>query len=161
MSKLFSLSEIVQIGIQIEKNGQDFYHILGESSRSNEVKGIFHYLEEEEKKHIGVFNDILNHIEDYKPKEAYPAEYFSFLAALSTEYVFTQARKGAEIAQKIRDDKEAIELGIKFEKESILFYHEMKRVVWQDSQYIIEKLIDQERKHLTTLLEIKMGLGSV
>ena len=59
MANIFSGSEIVQIGIQIEKNGRDFYNALEKQSTSNKSKEIFRYLAGEEEKHIKVFEEIL------------------------------------------------------------------------------------------------------
>ena len=38
MANIFSGSEIVQIGIQIEKNGRDFYNTLEEQSTNKKGK---------------------------------------------------------------------------------------------------------------------------
>jgi len=72
--------------------------------------------------------------------------------------VFTKEKKGTEIAQKIKDDKEAIEIGIDAEKDSILFYTEMKKLVPKDGHKTIDKLIGQEQEHLRKLSELKRSL---
>ena len=74
MANIFSGSEIVQIGIQIEKNGRDFYNALEKQSTNKKGKEIFHYLAGEEEKHIKVFEEILSSAENYEPAEAYPGE---------------------------------------------------------------------------------------
>ena len=157
MGESFSASEIVQIGIQIEKNGKDFYEAVMESSQRDKVKEVFKFLAKEEEKHIRIFSDILSGFEKYEPPEAYSDEYFSYLKALSDTYVFTKENKGREIARDIKDDINAIDLGIGFEKESILLYLEMKNLVWEKGKAIIDKLIEEERSHLRKLMEIKTG----
>ena len=157
MGERFSASEIVQIGIQIEKNGKDFYDAVTESSQRDKVKEVFKFLAKEEEKHIRIFSDILSGFEKYEPSEAYTDEYFSYLKALSDTYVFTKENKGREIARNVKDDIKAIDLGIGFEKESILLYLEMKNLVWEEGKAIIDKLIEEERSHLRKLTEIKTG----
>ena len=157
MVESFSASEVVQIGIQIEKNGRDFYTALTESSKRDKVKEVFRFLAKEEEKHIRIFSDILSGFEQYKPSEAYTDEYFAYLKALSDTYVFTKENKGKEIALNIKDDIHAIDLGIGFEKESILLYLEMKNLVWEEGKVIIDRLIGEERGHLRKLMEIKKG----
>ena len=52
MEKAFSQSEVVELGIQIEKNGRDFYNELVARSESAEAKEIYKFLAGEEEKHI-------------------------------------------------------------------------------------------------------------
>jgi rubrerythrin len=155
---IFAGSEIVEIGIQIEKNGRDFYNIMANQSENLKAKELYKYLEGEEKKHIAAFQRILDSVQKYEPPEAYPGEYFAYMNALASEHVFTQKNKGSEIARNTKSDKEAVELGIGFEKDSIIFYEGMKRVVSPKDHKIIEELILQEQGHLKTLSEMKKGL---
>jgi len=158
MTELFSSDEIVQMGIRIEENGRDFYNTLEKSARSEEVKVIFHFLGEEEERHIRVFQGLLSEVENYEPKEAYPDEYFDYLTALSRDYIFTKEKTGKRIAETIENDLDAVALGIDFEKDSILFYHEMKNLVWAKGRDIIDRLIEEERRHLQKLWELKAEL---
>jgi len=158
MSNFFSVSEVVQIGIEIEKNGKDFYNTVASSSKNKEVKKMWEYLANEEEQHIKTFEEILSTVEKYEPPEAYPGEYFSYLKALSEQHVFTQKNKGKEIAKKVKNDTEAIELAIGFEKDSILFYYEMKKLVKKDTSKTIDKLIEQEQGHLSKLSDLKNSL---
>ena len=158
MGNIFAGSEIVEIGIQIEKNGRDFYNTLASQSKNQKAKDIFKYLAGEEEKHILVFQEILANVEKYEPPESYPGEYFAYMNALASEYVFTQKDKGKEIAQSIKTDKEAADLGIGFEKDSIIFYEGMKKVVPEYNHKIIDELIAQEQNHLRQLSDLKKSL---
>lgn len=155
MANIFSASEIVQLGVQIEKNGKDFYLAAAKKSKNDRAREIFEYLANEEEKHIEVFQDILSGVETYEPPESYPGEYFAYLRALSEEYIFTREKKGAEIGKKVKDDKEAINLGIDAEKDSILLYTEMKKFVLKTSYETLDKLIEEEQNHFRKLLELK------
>jgi len=158
MGNIFAGSEIVELGIQIEKNGRDFYRTLMVQSKNPKAVDIFKYLAIEEEKHIAVFQKILSSLENYQPAEAYPGEYFAYMNALASEYVFTQRNKGEEIAKSIKSDKEAVEKGIGFEKDSIIFYEGMKKVVLEYDQKVVAALIAQEQMHLRQLTELKNKL---
>jgi rubrerythrin len=155
----FAGSEIVELGIQIEKNGRDFYNILADRSKIQKAKEIFHYLAGEEEKHIATFKKILDSVHKYEPPESYPGEYFAYMSALASQHIFTQKDKGKEIAQGIKSDKEAVDLGIGFEKDSVLFYVGIKRVVPEYDHRVIEELIMQEQTHLETLTDLKKELS--
>jgi rubrerythrin len=75
---------------------------------------------------------------------------------LASESVFTQA--GKDIVQKVKDDNEAIALGIGIEKDSIVFYVGMKKIVPLSDQKIIDEVITQEQAHLRQLLNFKATL---
>ena len=155
MGNIFTGSEIIELGIQIEKNGRDFYNTLVDQSKNKKTKEIFRYLAAEEKKHIAVFQKILDSVQKYKPSESYPGEYFAYMDALASEYVFTRKDKGSQIARNAGSDKEAVEQGIGFEKDSIIFYEGMKKVVPEYDLKVIDELIIQEQGHLRQLSDLK------
>lgn len=158
MGNIFSANEVVEMGIQIEKNGRDFYGSVAKSSKNPKAKEAFEFLGGEEERHIKAFENILREVKKYEPSEAYPGEYFAYLRELSEEHVFTKENKGIDAAKDIKNDPEAIDLGIKFEKESIAFYEGMKKVVLESEQKIIDRLIKEEQEHLRKLIELKEKL---
>ena len=158
MGNIFAGSEIVEIGIQIEKNGRDFYETLVKKSKNDNVSKVFKFLAEEEEKHIKIFQGILEKTDKYEPQGLDSDQYFEYMNALASEYVFTQKDKGSGIAQNLKSDKEAIQAGIGFEKDSIVFYEGIKKVVPAYEQKIVDELILQEEKHLQILSELKNKL---
>ena len=153
----FAANEIVELGVQIEVNGREFYAITAKKSKNSKAKEIFEYLAGEEEKHITKFRGILASVQDYEPREAYPEEYFSYMNTLASDYVFTRKNKGAEIAKSIKDEREAVGLGIKAEKDSISFYEGMKKFLQQKGKETIDRVIEEEKEHekkLTALKEI-------
>jgi len=155
MGNIFAASEIVELGIQIEKNGRDFYNTLIKQSKNQKAVSVFKHLAGEEEKHIVVFQAILDKVAKYEPPEAYPGEYFAYISALAGDYVFTKKDKGKEAAQGTKSDLEAIDLGIGFEKDSILLYEGMKKVVPEYDVKIVNELIAQEQNHLKQLVDLK------
>ncbi|MFH1678927.1 MAG: ferritin family protein [Candidatus Omnitrophota bacterium] len=164
MGNIFAGSEIVELGIQIEKNGRDFYKTLVQHSKElaskqaengDKIKEVFQYLAGEEEKHIAVFKKILDSVQKYDPPEAYPGEYFAYMNALAGDYIFTQKDKGSQVAKNITNSKDAVELGIRFEKDSIIFYEGMKKAVPDYGHKLVDELILQEQSHLRQLSDLK------
>lgn len=158
MGNIFSGSEIVELGIRIEKNGRNFYDILSGNAKNAEAKKVFKYLTGEEEKHIVIFQKILDKTEKYEPDAVYADEYLNYMNVLASEYIFTQKDKGEEIAKKITSDKEAVDTGIKFEKDSIVFYEGMLKYVPEFDRQVVGELILQEQNHLKQLLDLKNKL---
>ena len=159
MGNIFKSSEIVKFAVQIEKNGRDFYDQAAKSVKAESAKKIFELLSYEEQLHIAVFESILNQLDAHEPAERYPGEYADYMLALVSENVFTKNKQGYEIARTIRNDKQALELALGFEKDSILFYYEMKRYVWEGFHKDIDKLIAQEQEHLKKISDALKGFN--
>jgi rubrerythrin len=159
MPDFFAPSEVVQMGIQIEVNGKDFYTALASAPGMAAAKAIFIFLAGEEERHIHVFESILGSVEKYEPPEAYTEEYFAYLKALADDHVFTKKNKGTEAAQKVSSPLDAIEVALGFEKDSILLYLEMKKLVPAPGQKTIDKLIEQEQEHVRRLSTIKREMN--
>ena len=155
MGNKFAVSEVVELGIQIEINGRDFYGEVLKISKNPNTKEVFSFLKSEEEKHITIFKNILDSLSSYEPKEAYPDEYFSYMNSLANEYVFTKKGKGIEIGKTIKDENIAIDLGVNFEKDSIAFYEGMKKLTHENNKSIIETLISEEKSHLEKLKKLK------
>ncbi|MBU0503619.1 MAG: ferritin family protein [Candidatus Omnitrophota bacterium] len=158
MGNILTASEIVELGIQIEKNGYDFYTEVASKSIEPKARGRFEYLAGEEKQHISVFQEILDKVDKYEPAESYTGENKDYLNALASENVFTREGKGKEIARAIDSEKKAIDMAINFEKDSINLFSVMKKAVPAQQHNIIEALIQQEQGHLVLLVEIKQTL---
>jgi len=154
MGNIFSPAEVVEMGIKIEENGKSFYDTVAKKSKNKNAQKVFELLATEEGNHIKRFEVILSQVKKYEPPEAYTEDYFSYIKSLSSEYVFTNKDKGEETARSAKTDKEALELGIGFEKQSILFYEEMKKFVLEGEQKIVSKLLEEEKEHLRKLNDL-------
>lgn len=155
MGNIFVGSEIVEMGIQIEKNGNKFYNRLASQTNNPKAKEVFKFLAQEEEKHIRVFEGILDKTQKFEPQGLDADQYLSYMHAYAGEYIFTQEDKGEEIARSAGSDKEALQIAIHFEEDSIVFYSGMKQIVPEYDARIVEALIMQEEGHLKQLLEMK------
>ena len=158
MGNIFASSEVLEIGIQIEKNGRDFYATMASQTKNAKAGEIFRFLAGEEEKHIKIFQGILAKLEKYQPQGLDADDYYAYMNALAGESVFMQKDKGKEIAREIKNDKEAIDIGIGAEKDSIVFYEGMKKVVPGYDQKIVDEVIAQEQGHLRQLLDLKRNV---
>jgi len=158
MGNIFAGSEIVELGIQIEKNGRDFYRVLAKKLESPQATKIFQYLAGEEEKHIKVFQGILSQVQKYEPAGLDADEYYAYMNALASEYIFTKKNQGEALAEITKSDKEAIDKGIGLEQESIIFYEGLKKVVPAYDQKIVDELVAQEQSHLRQLIALKNTL---
>lgn len=155
MGDIFAGKEIVEIGIQIEKNGRDFYNTLLKQSKEVKIEELFKFLAAEEEKHIKAFQKILEQTSKYEAQGLDSDDYYAYMNALASEHVFTKANTGELTARSIKNDKEAIDKAIGFEKDSIIFYEGMKKVVPDYDKKTVDALIIQEQDHLRRLTRMK------
>jgi rubrerythrin len=159
MNEQFTIQEIVEIAIEIEKNGEVFYRMLSESSNTATVRDLFKSLSEAEKKHKAKFEEILKSVGGYQISEIYYVdEYMGYMKAIADEQVFKKDLSAIDVAKSVKSSKEAIELAIDFEKDSIIFLHEMQDIIDEGEKDTVTKLLNEERDHLRRLSAMKMQM---
>lgn len=155
MEEHFSGAEVVEVAIEIERNGETFYAGVAAKTHDDKLKRVFDFLAEAEREHRVIFEKLLHTVRSYDPAGAYPEEYFGYLNALAVEHVFTRDGKGAALAAEVTDDRSALDLALGFEKKTILYFEGMKRVVPSEEHSLLDMLIEQEKEHIKRLLNEK------
>ncbi len=156
MGNLFSISEIFQFAIKIEENGEKFYKMAAEKTSDLTVKEIFLILSEEEIKHKNVYLEMLSKIESYQPEENFPEEYFLYLKSYADNIIFNS--KAQEDLKKSFSTISAINFAIQRELDSILYYLESKNLIPKIQAQLVDKIIEEERKHFVKLTDLKNSL---
>jgi rubrerythrin len=160
MAIFFSGSELVNIAIGIEKSGLAFYQSLVKKEKSVMARGAYKYLAEMEEKHIETFQSMLDAVGEYKPPEMYTEEYDLYLKALVDSAVFTDDKVAREMAEKAASSAEAIQIALGAEKDSILYYSEMRNLVRERDREVVDRIIEEEKSHLRQLSDLKKKLAA-
>lgn len=141
---------------RLKKNGQFFYWEIAKKFKNDKnIKDTFEFLADEEIEHQKTFEAMLNKLEDYQPPESYPGEYFAYLRAYANEHIFTSKTQREEQLWAVKTKIDALDLGITAEKDSILYYTEMKDFIPTYSQKDLEKITEEERNHFMKLMKLK------
>ena len=150
----FSSNELINLAIDIEKRGIVFYDVMARSTDNAAAREVFHGLMEMEREHIHVFENILvNNGGD--PVFKNDAEYSAYLKSLIDNAVFNEESVISEMATQINSDVTALELGISMEKDSILFYYEMRERLTGQFRVTVDRIIKEEKEHLNQLAGLK------
>jgi rubrerythrin len=160
MAIFFSGSELVNIAIGIEKSGLAFYQSLVKKEKDVMARGAYKYLAEMEEKHIKTFQSMLDQVGEYKPPEIYTEEYALYLKALVDGAVFTDDKVAREMAEKVASSAEAIQIALGAEKDSILYYSEMRNLVRERDREVVDRIIEEEKSHLRQLSDLKKKLAA-
>lgn len=149
---VFEPREVFQFAVRIEEGGEKFYREMAKKLDDREAKSLFATLAEEEVKHRRTYEGMLAKIEDYQPIESYPGEYVAYLRAYADKIIFTPQRMAEAIAA-INDTAAALKFAIDRELDSILYYQEVKNTVAKDKQGMIDRIIEEERRHFVKLTQ--------
>ena len=160
MAIFFSGSELVNIAIGIEKSGLAFYQSLVKKEKDVMARGAYKYLAEMEEKHIKTFQSMLGAVGEYKPPEMYTEEYDLYMKALVDSAVFTDDKVAREMAEKAASSAEAIQIALGAEKDSILYYSEMRNLVRERDREVVNRIIEEEKSHLRQLSDLKKKLAA-
>jgi rubrerythrin len=153
--QVFQASDIVEIAVRIEENGVTFYRFAEQLAPQEEAKKLFAGLAEAEIAHKKTFEGIFAKMEKSAPPESYSGEFAAYLRAyVDNNIIFTKEVMDKELA-KVKDTVAAFDFAIRRELDSILYYHEIKKLVPVAQHGDIEKIIDEERKHFSALTEMK------
>ena len=158
MSIVFSSDELLNIAIGIERRGMTFYDIMAKSTDNEVARVIFEGLVNMEREHIEIFEDMMDEMDSPPAAETPSQEYSDYIRALIDDAVFTDDMITSEMATQADSDIKAIELAISAEKDSILFYYEMKDLMPKKSLPKIERVIAEEKLHLQQLTVAKKRL---
>lgn len=162
----FNADELMELAIQIEKNGKEYFTAMAERSANPEVKKIFEYLCREEQSHLEHFVQIRNKLAESRQDgfeiadEYNSPEMMNYLDAMFDGRVFPNLVSHNELAAEIKSDEQAIYHAIGFEKDTVLFFSEILSLLGRDDENykLIEELIRQEKIHIARLYTL---LGSI
>lgn len=138
-----TINELLGVALKIEGAGYSYYEKLSNVS-SGALKNLFLELANEEREHAKIFEEILSGFKDEKNLNLNEEE-VGYLKAFAEDVIFPKLT-----IEKIPTSvKEAIKLAIEVEKDSIIFYNDIKMLVSDNSA--IEKVIEEEKKHMKKL----------
>jgi rubrerythrin len=154
MGVIFDPTEIFQLAITIEENGEKFYRTMAERFKTSSMSQTFLFLAEEEVGHKKTYQEILSSLDQFQPHENYPGEYMEYLRNYAERIIFNKEKFQQEV-EKITDIESALDFAIGRELDSILYYSEIKHVVLPARQKEIDAIIDEERNHFIKLSGLK------
>jgi rubrerythrin len=150
----FTVREIIVIAISIEEAGYDFYIRSGGKFNDPAIKDVFDFLAREELAHKEIFRALLRKDE---ADAIIPDELTAYLKTIGGIRVFGGNRMDPDqIVSGINKPIDAIRHAFDNEKESILFYSEMKELYPADGETtsLLDRIIAEERKHVIALVSL-------
>lgn len=156
MAANYSAIELVNIAIGIERRGIIYYDIIARSTDDDQARTIFQGLAQMERVHLATFEHLLDDVGGAKLEENGEEGY---IATLLADTVFTDDSVTADVAIQADTDLKAIDLGISAEKDSILYYYELRDLLPDDQRELVTRILSEEKRHLAQLTAIRQGMA--
>ena len=149
---MFTLGEIIELAIRIEKNGENTYRKAQNEVPSSELASMLQGLADDEAEHEQWFaklrEDMDTEIADPKLEEMGK----SILRSVLGDQAFSMS--DADFS-RIDNITSLLRLSFEFEKDTIIFYEMLKEFI-EDGKVLsgIDKIIEEENRHVKRLEEI-------
>lgn len=151
----FKPAEILEMAVEIERNGQKFYKKAAQILKEPDVKQFLLDLAEMEAQHEKIFTDMKAQLPDSgKQVDVYDPdnEAVLYLQAMADGHVF---RPAEDLSAKLTGSESLMQIfkmAIQAEKDSIVFYIGLKDYAPDaSSQEKVQKIIEEEKKHIVVL----------
>jgi rubrerythrin len=148
---MFSLREIIDMAIQIEKNGESYYRSALEKTNDPSLKSLLVFLADQECKHAQWFEEFKKRVK--VSTEA--GEVAEIDRELLQRLVGNQrfSLNGVDVAQ-LDSVKQLLEVAVELEKDTILFYQMLQAFIDDpDTLKGLNEIIAEENRHIEILNE--------
>ena len=114
--------EIIEMAIIIEERGFEFYSTYAKDAENEKIKSLFEHLADEEIKHKRTFQEFLENLKKEEFTLLYAEEDVDlYFTAIVNSRIFENPEFAIQLAKDVKNEIEAIDHAIEFEKDSILF----------------------------------------
>lgn len=128
MPILYSLIEVIEMAVKTEETGLTYYENTARETKSDALKA------DEEARHRSIFLNLYNRVKELPQTSSYNWEEASqYLKAITDSQFFLGKEKAIIMVKEAKTTTQALEYALQFEKETMLFYQEIRAFVnWRN-----------------------------
>lgn len=153
MSVLMSEQEIFSMAMEIEKSGKAFYNTVLDSAPDEKTRELFSFLAKEEQRHYDFFKQLSKQSGNLIVQPDDWDEISDYIKATTDSRFFIGEDKAIRAAEGVSNVREAIDIAIGFEKDTLLFFYELLNITPEGSKDAAKKIVDEEKRHILLLSE--------
>ena len=146
---------VVQLAIQMEEIGRDFYEALAGATRDPRVLQLCHRLAGEEENHRQAFSRLHSELAERGESVMLTDEHVATARKRLREHIVPNSDAVRQVAcgGSVGD---AIDLAVKMEAEAVRFYTHLAEGMQAGN--CVEQIVAEERKHLRLLSALRCGI---
>jgi rubrerythrin len=155
---MFTIREIVDMAIQLEKNAETFYRAALKEMSTPSLEPVLVCLADEERNHAEWFEKLKSVAEEVEARGQRGEISSAGLRSLVGDQKFSLAE--ADLSE-IRSVKELIELAMEHEKDTIIFYQMLQSFI-DDPEIVkeLDEIIAEEEQHIKLLAKCEIERGN-
>ncbi len=152
---IFTANQALEMAMEIEKNGEIFYKKAAEKSEDPETQAIFEDLAQQEVAHYKTFQRLAGDVESAPDLsgEVYD-QYEVYLHVALENALFAGPEKALALAEKAEDRETALRAAMGFEKDTLIFFYDLRDMVAEKDRETISAIIREEKRHLRRLSKL-------
>jgi len=158
---VFTAAEALNIALRIEQNGETFYTVAARKVKDPGVRAVLEDLAVQERRHYRAFQKLSDRVGE-PPSLSAPEweEYDQYMQTALENALFRGPDKALAAAEGLEDEKEALRMALGFEKDTLLFFYDLRDMMAEAERGIISEIIQEEKAHarrLAALLRPRMA----
>ncbi len=152
MDQILTADEVFGIGVEIEKNGSEFYSAVAAKAAGAEIKNLLLDLATWETRHIETFMALRKRL----PPEALNENLYDpndeigmYLKVTADTHVFIKNSNIEKLVATCKTPLDILNIAMSFEKDSVVFYSLVREAVGiANGRGDVEKIIHEELLHI-------------
>jgi rubrerythrin len=158
MSYFLAVKDVLEFAVYIEQRGYEFY--VGAMKKFGEARitELFQYLADEEFKHEEFFKTLLAQGNAVKGESPDP-EYQDYLREFCKAHSLADREAVNAKLARLSSLDEILDLAIGFEKDSIVFFGQLKEIYGLGDAAAVDRIIREEMGHLRRIFQMKQSLA--
>ncbi len=152
---IYTAKEIIEMAIQAKERAVDLYLVLARNSENYHVGKLFTELAKSGQKNKVHLEKLLVSLDPKQREEAYPGERALYLRSLVDANTFHCDAAMKKALELTISEEDALQAGINFKKDFMLFMHDLKHYASDDARKTIDMIIDEEIKSLQELFHLQ------
>lgn len=152
---MFSVPEILDLAIQLEKNGESVYRKAVDQVIESDLVSLLIWMADEEDKHRRWFSEMKKNFETHSINPFMEEMSRQVFGGMLGDKSFSHRDVDFSKVDHLDD---LIDIFIEFEKDTVLFYETLIPFIEDnDTLEYIKKIIDEENNHIKKLHEFLVG----
>ncbi|OGW19175.1 MAG: hypothetical protein A2X56_05130 [Nitrospirae bacterium GWC2_57_13] len=153
----YSISEVIEMALQTERLGFQFYTTIAEKFREQpELAKLFTTLASKEKVHERTFSELQEKVARNAPEPAQWEEVSDYMRAFVESEFFLGKGKSLPSMEGIKTPQDAVRFAMGFEKETLLYFMGLRSMVSEKAA--VDAVIDEEKSHIVWLTRLQHSL---
>lgn len=152
---IFTAAQAIEMAMEIEQNGKKFYHAAAAKSNDAKVKALFEELADQEQAHYQTFQNMLGEVKPAPDLQAEEYDQYQAYVQIALENaLFAGPDKALTLAEQAKDREAALQAALGFEKDTLLFFYDVREMVSDKDRETISNVIREEKKHVRRLTKL-------